>query len=86
MPSGNVSTTTTGSNTTSPVFVTVIVNVTSVEDAPLEGLAIFSTSIHGAIMVTVTSAESLSVTGSPVGGWPVASTQLIIVPDASLSA
>ena len=83
MPAGKVSTTSTGSKSTSPVLVTVIVNVTSVNAAPLVGFAVFTTLIPGTVIVT--GVLSLAVTGSPMGGLAVTSTQLVIVPDASLS-
>ena len=65
IPAGNVSKTITGFKLTSPVLVTVIVNVTSVDAAPLVGLAVFTTSMFAGVAVTY--ASSSSVTGSPVG-------------------
>ena len=48
MPDGNVSTTVTVVNSTSPLLVSEIVNVTSVPGGPLEGIAVFVTSTPGA--------------------------------------
>ena len=48
------------------MLVTVIVNVTFVDGAPLVGFAIFTTLISAGVISTY--ASSSSVTGSPVGG------------------
>ena len=48
------------------MLVTVIVNVTSVDAAPLVGLAVFTTLIFAGVAVTY--ALSSSVIGLPVGG------------------
>ena len=60
---GKVSTTMTGLRVQSPVLVTVMVKVTSVDGAPEVGFAVFVTLIPG--VSAVTSAVSVSETSSP---------------------